>query len=293
MATIIDVNEEWGENADWSHAGEPGSGRSTTTRKFNVTHSTDARPLEVLADPRIPQKSQPHPWNFYWRCRGSSATRKSPILTEVVSKYDVKSFEGGGDDPENPLDAPPRVRYLTINSEGEVQEDIQGNQIVTFNAEVINGVMKPFADLGVTITRNLPTFNPTSIYTYVNTVNSSTFLGFPTGTCKINSIEADNVNDEDYAYWVVTVEMQFRKPINTTAAHAWWARIRHEGYKVKIVGLPVDRIETATDDNQQFVSRPVLLYSTGEEITDPDDTTEAWIEREIFESTDFNTLNLL
>lgn len=286
---IIDVNETWQESASWSHSGEPGSGKATATRHFQVTHTSDVRPTEVLSDPRIPGVGDAHPWNFYWRCRGSQAKANGPILTEITSTYETKSYEGG---EANPLDAPPKVRYLTIQSEGELEEDVGGNQLVTVNGEPIRGVMKPFADLGVTIQRNLPTFNPTSIYTYVNTVNSSTFLGFPTGTCRITSIEAENINEEDFAYWSVVVEMQFRKPIQTTAAHAWWARVRHEGYKVRIIGL-VERIITAVDDNKQYVSRPVLLNPSGTEVGDGDPTINSWLEFQIFETTDFNTLNLL
>ena len=292
--TITDVYETYQESAGWTHAGEVGSGKATAERTFQVTHSGDERPAAILADPRIPKIGSAHPWNFYWRCRGSKADRKGPILTEVVSVYDTKSWEDGDDpdNPANPLDAPPKVRVFTINVEEEIDEDIDGNQIATANAEPINGVTMPIADMGIEVSRNLPTFNLTAIDDYMNTVNSAPFLGFETGRVKLVDIEATNIVEDDFAYWPATVVFQVRKPIRTTAAKTWWKRVRHEGRKVRIVGI-VDRIEIAKDANQFQVSTPVLLYPNGEEITNVADTKEAWLEWEIMESIDFNTLNLL
>jgi len=115
-------------------------------------------------------------------------------------------------------------------------------------------------DPTLVVTRNFATWNPHLIHQYRMSVNSDTFASFPAGTGRLVSAAAELVIDPTYGgYWRVTARVRFRYPYNTTAQKAWYARVRHEGFLVKIGS----DIAHALDDDSNKVVTPVLLKSDG------------------------------
>lgn len=306
MATVIDVTETWSEDAGWTHSGEPGSGRSTAKRKFVVTTTTDARPQDVLVDNRIPQVGAPHPWNTFFRCRATSAERTGPISFEVTSNYDVGEALDGDvpPDQQSPTNQPAVIRISTIKETIAVDEEVPetpgtaGELIANTNGEPFpNGVQKLQSDMAIQITKNLAAFDFNNIDNFVDTVNSAAFLGFPPGRLRIDSIEAESVDDGDFSYWRATVVIHSRRPVKTTDDKAWYARVRNEGYKEKILvqsGLTfVPKTVQAKDAYGDPVSQPVVLDSDGFQVTPDNGRTPHWLEFKLYQETDFNNLNLL
>lgn len=282
---ILDVKETFAEGGGWqSPDGKKGS--TAWTRTFTVTvtnqYGTVYAPT-VLVDSRIPKNGDIHPSYPWFRCRGASAKRVSPIMFEVTCQYKSKTK----DPEENPLNAPPEISFGTLSSTEEIDEDIDGNPLNTRAGEPITGVKIPVGDLSATVTKNLASFDPSSIYTYSNTVNSAIFMGFSAGVVRVHNISAKIVYAEDLTYWTVTVQFHFRYPVKTTAQRAWWKRLRHEGtVALNSNGQPT-RI---TDENGEIKGGKTMLTPAGKIETDPE--IAHWIEFQVFRTTDLNGLNL-
>jgi len=288
MSFNFNVIESWESDADAS-SDASGKGDSEVSRHFNVTASIGgARSYDVLRAQGIPRLRDSYPLNFYYVARKRSVNQKSPLYFEVTIGYDSKIADP--DENENPLDEPAKISYRTINTAEPVSEDIDGNPIATVNGEPIDGVQMPIADLAMTIRRNLPTFNPVSIFGFVNTVNNTAFWNFPAGTVKMVDISAENVFSTEFEYWDVSVDFEMRKPIRTIAERAWWARVAHAGLLVKDrnSGEQMPAWVAGTNEN---ATRPVFINPSGYQETDS--TVGHWLEFQLMEESDFNTLNLL
>lgn len=282
---ILDVQETFQEGGGWqSPDGVKGS--TSWVRKFTVTvtnqYGTVYSPT-VLADDRIPKNGSTHPTYAWFRCRSAKAKRVSPIMFEVEATYKSKTK----DPEENPLLAPPEISYATLSSTEEIDEDIEGNPLNTAAGEPITGVKIPVGDLSATVTKNLADFDPASIYTYANTVNSAIFMGFAPGVVRVHSISAKIVYADDLTYYTVTVQFHFRYPVKTEAERAWWKRLRHEG----TVALNRDgKAVRITDDNGEIKGGKTMIRPDGTEETDPD--VAHWVEFQVFRTADLNAMGL-
>jgi len=292
---ILDIRETFKEGGGWqSPDGKKGS--TQWVRKFTVTvtnqYGTVYAPT-VLSDWRIPKNGSSHPTSPWFRCRSAKANRVSPIMFEVECSYKSES----PDPEENPLDAPPEISYGTLSSTEEIDEDIDGNPLNTAAGEPITGIKIPIGDLSATVTKNIEAFDPSSIYTYTNTVNSAVFLGFSAGVVRVHNISAKIVYAEDLTYWTVTVQFHFRYPVHTTAERAWWKRVRHEGtiYFEDVTictSPPCDPtiLVTAKDGNGDRTGTKCMLTPEGYKETDS--TIAHWVEFEVFRTTDLNGMGL-
>lgn len=275
---------------------------ATASRRLNVFVSTpDDTEAAVLADARIPREKSRHPHFSSLFCSGVSLDRRGPLHFEVTADYQSRPYKDeAGQGPgaqQGPLSQPTQISYFTISNSEEVDEDRHGKPIQTKNAEPINGVTRIISDLGVRLTRNFATFDPASFYTYIDCVNSDTFLGFPPGVLRIANISADEqfYNDNDgnaQPFWAVTVEVNARKPYRTTPEKAWHTRIRHEGYQIRSVSLtsvgalfPVVR---ASDGNKEPVNLPVPLDESGFRL--PLNADAVWLEWDLYEPVNFASM---
>jgi hypothetical protein len=142
--------------------------------------------------------------------------------------------------------------------------------------------------LVITVQRNLPSFNPQSISTYMNKVNSAPWYGLPAGTVRITDIQATSVFSDEFAYWDVTISFQVRRGYGPVIdAEAWDHRTAHQGYIVKSGG----QLVYATTDDGVTVAQPVMLDRvTGAQLAPG---VGAYINFPVLETIDFNELNLL
>ncbi|MBP99011.1 hypothetical protein CMK18_23925 [Candidatus Poribacteria bacterium] len=285
---VVNVKETWKEGGGWqSEDGRKGS--TQWKRTFTVTVDNTAGTVyanEVLSHQGIPKSGSAHPKNPYYRCRAATATRVSPIMFNVEATYKSKTQ----DEEDDPLAQPAEVNFTTIQSTEEIDEDINGDPINTAAGEPITGVKIQVGDLGATVTKNLATFDPASIYAYANTVNSDEFMGFSAGTVRIHNISAKLVNTEDGSYYTVTVVFHFRYPINTTADKAWYKRVRHEGtlYLPSDLSYPPLRFK---DRAGMLTGGKGMLKDDGTRETDP--AIGHWLEFQVYRSQSFQGLGLL
>jgi hypothetical protein len=246
-----------------------------------VCDPTDG-PNQVLLASSLPVLGQLYSGTSAVRCKQRSPKQVSPILWTCEIAYEGPIWTELG---SSPLDAPPVIKWSKVESEEEIDEDLNGNAIVTANKERIEGVTKKISDLAVTITRNYAAIDLPTTYRYLQSVNSDVFLGFAPGVGRMTQFSADSIYDEDVGgYWQVTAGIEFRYPWRTTAAKAWYARVLHQGYRVKVGS----DIQNAVDDQGQEVSKPVLLDSSGNETT-----TAEWLEFQLYEPLPYNALGLV
>lgn len=278
----FDVKESW-ESKLSSESPDGVHGSANFDRYFTVTSDEPSSTLLVKMLAPIPKQGNTHPDNSFFRVIQIEIEQVSPIYFKVVCKYNTKSEEG-----ENPLDQPPDITFDSVTTTEEIDEDVHGNPIQTVNGEPITGVTEEIHDLTMSISRNLASFNPFSQYVYLKKVNSDNYFGFPPGVAKIKKISASNVFTDDYEYWAVNVQFQFREPIRTTAQKAWWKRVKHQGFYVKNDN---DEIVHAVDENGENVTSPVNLKLDGKEETDKEKAH--WLEFETLNKISFASLNLL
>jgi hypothetical protein len=283
-----DVKESWSQSTSVTVA-ESGE-RGTTDHTRNFTALADLvgyTTLDALLAPGIPRRNDPHPQNFALRARRFNPIKVSPIYFEISVGYEAP-ISDPNDPANNPLAQPAEIEFSAVTQEVEIDEDINGDPIETVNGEPLQGVTRPFTDLVITVTRNLPSFNPASISEFTNKVNSTEFIGCPAGTVRIMDINAKSVFSNDFPYFIATVSFQIRRGFGpVTDAKAWWYRTAHQGYIVKVGGNK--EVAKATDGFT--VPQPVMIHlTTGEQLADG---VGAYIDFEVLESIDFNTLNLL
>jgi hypothetical protein len=292
------IQEEWsGQTTGVSIESDGVKGTTDVTRTFNLTPNfSGATTVDALAAAGLPLRNSAHPQNPVLRARQFNASQLGPQYFQVTVGYQALTSDPN-DPSQNPLAQPAVVSFSSVTQEVEIDEDVNGDPIETVNGEPLVGVTRPFTDLVITVSRNLPTFNPVSISTYMNKVNSATWYGLPAGTVRIMDIQAQNQFSEDFEFWAVTISFQVRRGYGSvTDAKAWWHRCAHQGYIIKQVSpaaIGYAKADPADDftDGGTTVAQPVMLdLTTGERLASG---TGAYIDFQVLETIDFNTLNLL
>jgi hypothetical protein len=283
------VQEDWNSQQTGVAIESDGvKGTTDVTRVFNLTPNfSGATTLDALAAAGIPLRNSPHPQTAILRARRFNASQIGPQYFQVTVGYE--SLTSDPNDPsQNPLAQPAVKSFSSVTQEVEIDEDRDGNPIQTINGEPLVGVTRPFTDLVITVSRNLPTFNPVSISTYMNKINSTTWYGLPAGTVRIMDIQAQNQFSEDFEFWAVTVSFQVRRGYGQVIdAEAWDHRCAHQGYIVKVGG---NKIHALTTDNLP-VAQPVMISkTTGAQLADG---VGEYINFPVLDEIDFNQLNLL
>lgn len=246
----------------------------------------------------VVQPGNAHPDSVYYRCKRRTVRKVSPVLYEITAIYETPQFDPGvsGTGSPNPLTVPALITFDTYSSDELIDEDTNGNAIATANGELFQGVTRQVSDLQITITKNFASFTPSAFYTYIDSVNSDVFIGFPAGTVRCAGISAREIVQDDWRYWEVTVVFLARKPYRTSNARAWWVRVRHEGFYVRKVdpfgNLPDGR-ERATDDQDppQPVVQPVFLAENGDKLQMG--SNPFWKEFQVYESRAFAPMGLV
>lgn len=285
---------------------------------YQVFTTPDATLSDVVQAPGIPAAGSSFGSGFdYVFATQARPKRQSPVYWIVTVPYEGEiSFGSGGpqgnqnNGVQSPLLAPAVIDYDDVEEELEIDEDFDGNPLVTANGEPINGIRRKFADQTVTIQKNMLTFNSYVQGRYRHSVNSDTFLGWPAGTAKMQKLRGKAVASPEVpfgGYYQVTAIIQFRYPYRTTPEKAWYSRSRHEGYYKRVFvppgpNNPFGQIVIRATRAGEPTAKPVLLDFLGQEIQ-PTDTTDAtsapppiqahWLEKKLYEPLSYNALGLL
>lgn len=207
-------------------------------------------------------------------CRELRPVQLSPVLAMVVAEYEGET--GPGDVVNSsPIDNPIKVSWASNITDEPIDEDINGNPIVTANNEPIDGLTERFPDMVCTISRNFANINVLTLEQFLRSTNGDNFAPpgtspWPPGTVRFMGYTAEQVfgSNQSTGYWSVTGEFHCRYPYNTEPGRAWWKRVRHEGFQVRAVAD--GDIFHGKDSEGEFISRPVLLKEDGTVETDPE-----------------------
>ena len=236
----------------------------------NDTTETVERAAQLQGD--LPSEHDTHPLNNSLRVTSINTTQKSVIYYESKVTYSTKPFRQGQEN-DSALQFAAELEYFSATELKRVDDDFDGNPLENNETREQFSMEVEQVDLGVTIKKNMLVFNGVSIYLFTNKVNSDTFLGFPPGTAKIHSIQANTAVEDDVTYYEVTVQILFRQArANQSPEFAWYQRIKHEGYYAMFNGnkariyqknaAPYDLTDDPTDATA--ITQPVLLKENGE-----------------------------
>jgi len=280
--------EMWSNQSGTAESSDGRTRSVTMQRGFTVTLAA-SDPLEVVYTAAgLPLVGDLYPGAAFVFCDTLQPQRVSPVMAMVVVTY--KGEVGPGGLGSSPLDIPYSIVWRGATTDEAIDEDWNGKPTVTANNEPIEGLTERLTDDVVTIQKAYLTVNRYALSAYRRAVNSDTFLGWPPGTARIIDDQAEaQFTGGVITHWIVTVSIQFRVPYRTTAARAWWKRVRHEGYLVR--DAAGDKPHIAWDGNKTPVTRKVLLKQNGTEETDPDNAY--WIQFQTLGSLPFNALGLI
>lgn len=280
--------EMWSNQSGTAESSDGRTRSVTMQRGFTVTLAA-SDPLEVVYTAAgLPLVGDLYPGAAFVFCDTLQPQRVSPVMAMVVVTY--KGEVGPGGLGSSPLDIPYSIVWRGATTDEAIDEDWNGKPTVTANNEPIDGITERLTDDVVTIQKAYLSVNRYALSAYRRAVNSDTFLGWPPGTARIIDDQAEaQFTGGVITHWIVTVSIQFRVPYRTTAARAWWKRVRHEGYLVR--DAAGDKPHIAWDGNKTPVTRKVLLKQNGTEETDPDNAF--WKEFQTLGSLPFNALGLI
>lgn len=270
--------------------------RASASRSFTIltteSHSTLWVRLAAQAAGWLPRKGEYHPDDFWHRCNNVEVEQVGPNYYEANASYVSLSF---GDEDGDPTLQPAEIQWSHVITDEAVDQDVSGKPICTVLGESFDPPLtRPYADLFLTVTKNVSVFDPFVAQQFMHKVNADTFLGvFPPGTALIEAFHADSVITDDLSYWRRTIGVHFRCGApNTTDAKAWFRRVRAEGFYIKGIAAGPQWKYRATDANGENSVNPVLhAVADGERIDNINDAE--WYEFELFESVPFAPLNFI
>jgi hypothetical protein len=281
---VTNVTRAWSRDGGEGTSEDGNSLRLAFTEGYQVTHTVDTSTLEILSATGLPFINSFYP-GTYARCKKiGPVTKMGPIYSMVGVEYESEVANDNFENP--PTNTPPVFKWTDNTTTAEIEQDWDGNPIVTINGEPIRGVTMDLADQSLSITRNYTFFSPWLTHQYRHSVNSDVFAGYAPGTARLVGFSADSVNGDGFSYWTVNATIQFRYPYNTTAAKAWYARTLHQGFYERI-GTKYVR---AANNGEPTVN-PVLLKADGTRETNP--ANAIWLEWKRYQSLPYAALGLI
>lgn len=261
----------------------------TLQQAFTVTLAAND-PIETsLSAVGLPFIGDIYPGTAAVFCVRRTPQRVSPIMVIITCDFKGESSPStfGGD----PVPTEVRVTWSTATTDEAIDQDWNGQPIVTNNNEPISGLTEKLSDDVVTIERKFLTVNRYAVRQYRRATNSDTFLSWPPGTARIVSDNSKAVFVNGVvSYWDVSVSIQFREPFLTTPEQAWYKRVRHEGLLVRAAPEEEPKIGWDTGSTTP-ITKPVLLKEDGTRETDPENAH--WLFFQTLGSLPFNALGLL
>lgn len=251
---------------------------------YTFTTSPDATDLDAYTASGLPAPGQLYPGTFNVYAERAQLKRLSPILWQAIVRY-KGAVDSSGGPASNPLDQAAIVDWDDVEIEEEIDQDFDGNPIQTPTGEKIFGVKASFYDSIARVQKNMLLFDNYTASAYRRAVNSDTFLGWPPGTVRCKKLSAKSIKNE---YYSVTGIFQCRIPYNTTAAKAWYSRVRLEGFEHFISLYGSVKKVRAVDKLKQPTTKPVLLDENGFRL--PEGDPPVWVETKKYDSLPFAAL---
>src|SRR3954469_25858375 len=141
---VIAVTPKWSTTEGGIEGtGEPGSVKRPAVLGFDILASAVGLSVEEARVQAysfgMPKYGSPHPTETFSTCRGVAVRQKAPLLFEGICRFEGPGL--GKDDKKNdskpPWLQPPKVRWSTVTTEVNVDEDVHGKPIQTVAKEPI------------------------------------------------------------------------------------------------------------------------------------------------------------
>jgi len=273
---------------------DPKEGKITRslTRQFTLdasdTNETQFTALQALRNENVFEGAS-YPGSIFYFCNSIQITQVSPISYDATANYESPPFKEDENPNADPTLEPTKVSYASSTTEIETGYDADGDAIATVTGEMILGVTRRVSDTVITIKKNYAAFNRSAIDDFMDRVNDSTFLGYAAGRVLVSSITSDEVVQDGYTYWQVTVQLIARKPLaeGVTDEKTWWSRQRHEGVYTKKVGGGTTR---CVDANKEPITSPAPLDAAGYQQSEDEDPHFLYFEH--YKPVSFSGMNL-
>lgn len=290
---IKDITRMWSRNDHAASSDLDGRNRQRSDRTAYSIVCTDPandtawRIASELATQHGFVRGAPHPDDPTMRITGIRVGRLDHIQFIADVNTMVRGFEPG----ESPLDEPPDIETDFASTTEAMDRDVNGKPMATVNGEPFDPpITDEIHDLVITVGKNVPTWDFLTAWLYMgggsraSAHNSDTFLGFPPGASRVRGLKARSVHSEDFSYWRATGIFEFRQAApNSDISRAWWKRIRHEGFKIKLL--------IGENLFQEIAgSKPVPLKLDGTQELDP--KKAHWLEFQTGDKRPFNIFGL-
>lgn len=256
---------------------EKGTRRYTREWYVQVDSENDDE-LMVLAASGIPKL-----WDSWYAasssdgqafCRGLSARREdgTRLLWIVTAEYSSEVDPSQGQNPtaqENPLNRPPVIRWGSSRRTEVIVRDREGNAVQNSALDYFQPQPeRERSNRVLTVTKNLQTFDDNYFRDFIDSVNSSAFMGAPERCLKCQDITAELAYEDDKDgnrtfFYPVTVTLEYQKQQtdpNDGIVHGGWDYGFVDCGFNKFVGATRERI---LDEHQNPLVNPVNLDLIG------------------------------
>lgn len=288
---VVDVIQSWSSGLQ-SNVDDNGQVTQSADRRLTIlvddVNDNEATVKTGLAGAGIAEDSAHPEFGSAFRCKSISINKVSPIYYEADAKYRTPKFDSN-DQPDVPWNKPATIDTGEVAVEGEIDEDADGNPMLTEANEAFEGLTRPFSDMTIIIKKNFLSFSSAAYYTYKDGVNSDTYLGFPPGVLRVTGISSSEQKFDKQLYAAVTVTITARKPYRTTTERAWWKRVLHQGWNARPAKGEKPR-RAVYESTKEPTSTQVLLDEDGVRLADGADPV--WKEFRQFESVAFSGMGL-
>jgi hypothetical protein len=218
---------------------------------------------------------------------------ENPQLWTVEIDYGSPTKTNEQQNP-NPLLRPAIISHSFAKYQRACYKDINGKAI----RNSANDWFDPCPEIDdsrpvVSITRNEPVFNAALAIQYQDAINSDAFLGAQPGQVKISGISARNATENNYSFWEVTYEFEFRR-------EGWQLQLLSQGRNYKWTDgslLPIPKKGKKDDGTTYFqtgtqIDEPVPLGPGGSPLIDPSPDNCFYIPFDVYKSMPFAPLGL-
>lgn len=272
MPTVRAVTEPFSvREASLTLSGSTPVGSFTRVLRIELDSGGPGADVAASKAPGLPALREPHP---YEPAALANSIRLRPEsnddklwLAEILYTTDTPTSD---QEPENPLDEPPRKSWSFAPYQRPLHRDITGQPIINTAREQFDPL--PEVDdnrIVLRYTRNLPGFNVPLMRQYRRAVNSDNFLGWPPRTVRVSGIQADEVFTKEFHYWTASYEFQMR---GDDAEDDWKLRLLNQGFR-QLTGDDTTghQYETILDKYGVPLNQPALLDLDGLELVAGED----------------------
>jgi len=247
------------------------------TRVFDVVFDSGcsapaaASSLAAAASPNpVPMLGEAHPTEPWLFVSKLNPVRVQPQMVKVTVQYTSI---------EDPLNQSPVWEWGILESQEPIDRDKSDNPIDNSAGEPFDPpITTDVVDLVLRYSRNEATFDPVIAQSYINAVNTTTFLGFAPGKAKCKKRVGRPARYASGFYYPVEMEFHFRTK-DTFARKFLDAGFRDSDGKLFV------------DTNGKPLNQPIKLNGSGEKLRDGADPV--FLTFDIKKEANLNDLNIV